>query len=467
MRLPSVLAKVFKPSAAKSVEGEYRPGPWLTWEGWIPETWGSYMNWWQMGYDPVPYGACSSIVQACVSAYSETLAMCPGDHWRTQANGGRERVVNSALTRILKRPNQYQSISDFLLNLTRELLDDGNAFALALRNQRGEIAELHLMRSRMCSGRIALDGSIFYSLAGNEIVDRMFESSDLSAVPQRDVLHLRLNCRRHPLIGESPILATALDIGLSSLMKRQQMAFFANGGRPSAVLTTDLTLDKQQVDQLRERWQEQSRGMNSGGVPILTSGLKPQTWAQNSVDSQLAETLKMSDQSVALAFRVPLAILGLGGQTYASTELLMRHWVASGLGFLLNHIEECIGNLFELRGQPDEYLEFNTDALLRSAFKDRLEGLARATQGGIMSPNEARRLENLPSVEFGDEPRVQQQNVPLSFASKLPAPAPALPAPAPANDDSETGEGDEEDSEDGAREIGSLILAAADRHAGS
>ena len=57
-------------------------------------------------------------------AYSQTVAMCPGDHWRGNENGGRERVTTSALTRILRKPNDYQSISDFLLNATRIALHD-------------------------------------------------------------------------------------------------------------------------------------------------------------------------------------------------------------------------------------------------------------------------------------------------------------------------------------------------------
>ena len=104
----------------------------------------------------------------------------------------------------------------------------------------------------------------------------------------------------------------------------------------------------------------------------------------------------------------------------------MQSWVASGLGFALNHIEESIGLLFGLKGQPDEYVEFDTAALLRSAMKDRIESLARGVQGGIYAPNEARNLEGLDSVEFGDEPRVQQQVVPLSQVGKIPA-APAPP----------------------------------------
>jgi hypothetical protein len=83
----------------------------------------------------------------------------------------------------------------------------------------------------------------------------------------------------------------------------------------------------------------------------------------------LAEMLRMTNEKIALAYRVPLQILGVGNTPFASTEALMSSWKASGLGFALNHIEEAFGLLFRLSGMPDEYLEFDTDALLRSNFK--------------------------------------------------------------------------------------------------
>jgi hypothetical protein len=85
-----------------------------------------------------------------------------------------------------------------------------------------------------------------------------------------------------------------------------------------------------------------------------------------------------------------------------------------------------------------EWTEFDTRALLRSAFKDRIDGLVRGVQGGIYSPNEARALEGYAAVEAGDEPRVQQQVVPLSFATAPPAPPPTpTPPPVPAEDQDE------------------------------
>lgn len=412
------------------------------------------MNWWQMGYSLHPYGCRNAMVEACVSAYAQTVAMCPGDHWRSTGDGGRERVEDSSLALILRKPNEYQSISDLLLNLTDTLMSKGEAFALVLRGARFEAEELHLMRSGQPV--IGQDGSVFYWLRGNEVAEARVDLR--MPVPARDVLHVRLHTPRHVLKGVSPLLATMLDQSLSSAALNQQIAFYLNQARPSFMLSTDTILNKAQADELRERWREQTTGENAGGTPILTAGLKALPLVVNAHDAQLAEILKMSDTNIALAMRIPPAVLGVGGGvSFASTELLMQSWIASGLGFVLNHIEEAFGQLFRLRGQPFEYLEFDTKALLRSAFKDMIEALARGVQGGLYSPDEGRAELELPEVEggHGRMPRVQQQLVPLSYGSSM-QPPPVAP-PAPVNEP-----GDDEDADAADRAI-RAFRAANDR----
>ena len=430
---------------AKAAEGEYRPGPYylpIT-GGWLPADVGQNINWWQLGHDPKGLSSQSAMVEACISAYAQTVAMCVGDHWRSKDNGGRERIKNSALSRILRHPNAYQSISDFMLNATRALYLEGNCYALALRNDRFEVDELHLMDPRQCDIQIATTGDIFYKLNGNDVIARQVQNKALT-VPARDVLHIRLHCidrkRPFPLKGETPLTAALMDMAAGSAIKQQQIQFYLNQARPSAVLSTDAILRPEQVDQLRQMWNDQAKGLEQGcgpgGTPILTAGLKVQPWSTPGKDAQVAEMMKLSDEKIALAYRVPLQVLGISGAApYSSTELMMQSWIASGLGFALNHIEEAFGVLFQLKGQPDEYLELNTAVLLRSAWKERIDALARGVQGGIYSPNEARALEDLPEKPFGDEPRLQQQVVPLSAAAGIPAaPAPgAQPPAAPAD----------------------------------
>jgi hypothetical protein len=169
---------------------------------------------------------------------------------------------------------------------------------------------------------------------------------------------------------------------------------------------------------------------------------------------------------------MPLELLSLytqqGAPKAASTENLMRFWIASGLGFCLNHIEEAIGGFFGLAGWPDEYLELDTAALERSNLKDRIAALAQGVQGGIFSPNEARRLEDLPEAEDGDEPRVQQQVVPLSAWSSPPpsTPAPGAPPSSPPSDAAEASPSSPAGNLPNANQDTSLnIRRAADRHA--
>lgn len=418
----------------KAAEGAYRPGPYLLSDGWLSASAGKLLNWWQAGHSLNPLGEGGAMVEACVSAYSQTVAMCPGAHKRTTGDGGSEVITTSDLSRILKRPNDYESISDFLLNLTERLYRGGEAFAYAVRNARNEIVELHRMRYGY--PYIGADGSIFYSLSGNEIAEQRF---DLSApIPARDVLHVRLKTPRHPLKGVSPILAVALDQALSGAALNQQIAFYLNEAKPSFMLETDQTLTTEQTQKLRELWDAQTKGDGAGGTPILTWGLKAKAVSTTANDSKLADMLKLSDQNIALAFRMPLQLFGIGGTPFASTEALMSAWKATGLGFALNHIEEAFGLLFRLKGQPDEYLEFDTEALLRSSFKEMIDALNTAA-GKVLTYNEARKKIGQPRKDGGDDLYVQMQDIPLAMASKVQQQALDKPAasetPAAANDD--------------------------------
>lgn len=420
----SLISRVFR-SKEKTAEGAYRPGPYLLDTGWLSAKAGRFMNWWQLGYSPQPYGESGAMVEACVSAYAQTVAMCPGDHWLSTGDGGRDRSTTSDLARIIRHPNDYQSMSDLLLNLTRRLYTKGEAFGFAVRDNANRIAELHWMRDGW--PLVAEDGSIFYHLRGNEIVERRF---DLNApIPARDVLHIRLHTPRHPLRGESPIAAAALELMMSGAALNHQVAFYLNQARPSFILQTEQKLTKSEAEDLRKRWEDQTTGEKAGGTPILSWGLKAEKVTMGAGDSQLADMLKLSDQNVALAFRVPLQILGIGGTPFASTEALMSSWKASGLGFALNHIEEAFGILFRLKGFPEEYLEFDTNALLRSSFKEMIEALSKGTQR-VFAINEARRYLDLPAKPGGDDLLIQMQDIPLGMAGKSQQAPSASSAPA-------------------------------------
>lgn len=69
------------------------------------------------------------------------------------------------------------------------------------------------------------------------------------------------------------------------------------------------------------------------------------------------------------------------------------------------------------------YTSHNVDGLLRGDFEKRMEGLAKAVQNAIMTPNEARALENRPALPKGDELLIQGATVPLGSQPKTAPPA--------------------------------------------
>jgi HK97 family phage portal protein len=451
---------------SKSAEGEYRPGPYIVTnpDGWLPDAWGKYLNYWQMGYDPIG-GGSNAIVQACVQAYAQTIAMCPGDHWRGDDDGGRTRVTSSALSRILRRPNPYQSRSDFVLNLARDLYLHGNTYALALRNDRFEVDSLHPFDPKR-SRPIVVEGEIFYELAGNNVIESDRAGFGFSIygpgiiVPARNVLHVKLDAKAsEPLVGIPPLRHAAASIAAQSMIGSQLINIFGSMSRPAGVIETEQNITQEQATQLRTRFNEAWRGVDNlnAGPPILTNGFKFHGISMSAKDTELAAAAKLTTDEIFMVYGVPPAILGMGQSSFASTEALMQFWLARGLGFAINHIEVALDQFFGLKGWPDEYTELDTRALLRVAYKDRIEALARGVQTGIYAPNEARNAEDLPDVEFGDEPRVQQQVVPLSAWDKAPPATPGPPAP-PAADgaDPDADDDDDEANDDTEAEKGLL-----------
>lgn len=400
-----------------------------TMEGNLPVSWP--WNWWQRWGKPWEGGE-PAIRQACIDAYAQTIASMECNLTRESAKGGRDVVRVGEVPHVLKHPNTYQTRSDFVLNLVWNLFEWGNGYAVFERERKsGKVAAMHLVQARQTWPYVdPQTKEIYYAIGGNPLVPDGIEYF----VPQRDVLHVRLHCPTHPLIGVSPIQAAALAMAANVAITKQQAAFFNQMARPSGVLSTEATLTRQQIEMLRAAWEAQSQGLNAGGVPILSNGMKWQPMSISSQDSEIAAAFNMTIEDVARAFRVPLPLVGSPvGATYNNVEQLIALWMSTGLGFVLEHIENALDMALEV--SESEAIEFDTDALQRTDFKGRIEALTKGISGGLYSPNEARAREGLPEVAHGDEPRLQAQVVPLSQVAATPTPsAPTAPSAPSASD---------------------------------
>lgn len=348
-------------------------------------------------------------VYACVMVIARSISQCYPRHIRN-VDGRFEDVYTSAASRVLMRPNGYQTSPDFFLNLIATTLFDGEAFCIATRNERFEVSEIHLLPRGSCSPFVDPESrEIYYAVGESPLAPG---GTDFIA-PARDVLHLRFHTPRHPLIGESPIKAAALAIGINVALSKSQAMFFSNMNRPSGIISTDAVLNKEQLNMLRAAFDEQSKGLAQGRIPVLGGGLKFQQLAISSQDAELVQAQRMSLEDICRVFGVPPPLVGdLSHATLNNAEVLVQHFLSMSLGAYLESVERAFDRLFGLNGSK-EYIELDTAALLRTDFAGRIEGLTKGVQGGLFTPNEARSREGLGPLAGGNAAYLQRQMVPI------------------------------------------------------
>jgi HK97 family phage portal protein len=62
------------------------------------------------------------------------------------------------------------------------------------------------------------------------------------------------------------------------------------------------------------------------------------------------------------------------------------------------------------------YIKLNLDGIMRGDLKTRIEALSKAVQNGILTPNEAREVDNREAKPGGDSLMIQGATVPIEMA---------------------------------------------------
>ncbi len=112
--------------------------------------------------------------------------------------------------------------------------------------------------------------------------------------------------------GMGPIQALLLELDSQRYGKEWQAQFFQNSARPGGVIEVDKRLDDDEFDEMRDRWDEQHRGLSKAHrVAIIENGAK---WIETSFsmrDLQMVELDGAARDKTLVAFGFPKAMLGI------------------------------------------------------------------------------------------------------------------------------------------------------------
>jgi len=399
-------------------------------------------------------------VYACITLIASDIAKVSLGLREREDEGYWEQAENPAYTPVLRKPNHYQTRQQFIETWMISKLQRGNAYVLKVRDARRVVVKLYVLDPTRVQPLVAPNGSVFYQLNSDDLSGLPI---DLPAVPASEIIHDRMECLFHPLVGVSPIFACGVAATLGLKIDASAAKFFQNMARPSGVLTAPAAISDEVAARLKREWESNYSAGNLGKVAVLGDSLKFEGMAINAVDAQQAEQLKLSDERICTAFHVPGFMVGVGAMpSYDNVQALWQQYYNQ---CLQKHFESIEAVLDEGLGlDPAAYrTEFDLDDLLRMDSKTLAEVEGLKVQRGIAAPNEARRKFNLEPVEGGDSPMVQQQNYSLAalakrdagpdpFGKTTPAAAPA-PAPAPPPADGTDPEEDPASAEDVQRAV--------------
>jgi HK97 family phage portal protein len=409
-----------------------------------------YTGAWQRGVEVDPIGGLTAngAVYACLDLISKDIGKLTPLLLEKTAAGIKVPADSAAPDwRALRKPNAYQTRNQFFRQWMLSKLMHGNAYALKVReNVRGKVTGLHLLDPRRVTPMVTPDGSVYYSLGGDDLA----QVPGGGVVPASEIIHDRCCTLWHPLIGVPPLYAASMSATQARRIQGNSALFFENMSRPSGFIKVPTELKEAQAAELKKSWEQNYSGQNVGRLAVLTGGMTYEAMGIPAEQAQLIEQLKWTAIDIAGVFLVPAYKIGAGVMpTTNNVEAQQQQYYD---GCLQSHIEDIEVLLTEgLEVAPGKLVEFDLKGLLRMDTAAQVEVLTKAAGGAFMKVDEARGEMNLPPVTGGDTIYKQHQDYSIAalakrdasddpFGTSKPAPAPT-PTP-PAVDDPPEDEGE-------------------------
>lgn len=375
--------------------------------------------------------ACVTLIAGDIGKLRQRLVEKVDGIWR--------ETTSPAFSPVLRKPNRYQNHIQFKQWWAMSKLTRGNTYVLKQRDARGVVVAEYILDPTLVTPLVAPDGSVYYQLNA----DNLAGIREQVTVPASEIIHDRMNCLFHPLVGVSPLFACGLAAAQGLSIQQQSHTFFGNGARPSGILTAPAHIPQEVADRVKDAWEAKFTGANAGKIAVLGDGLEYKPMVMTATDAQLIEQLKMTAEMVCAAFHVPPFKVGIGQMpTFQNGELLSQAYYDNCLQLPIEEYELAqdeglgIGEGVKTDGR-ELGVELDLRGLLRMDGATQVKTLTEAVKGSILTIDEARAEIDRPKVPGGDKIWKQQQDYPLEdLAARDPeALNPTPPAPPPPDDE--------------------------------
>ena len=333
-------------------------------------------------------------VQRCVTLISGAMGMMPLGLF--ERGGQRKPATEHSVGRLLgRRPNSFQTPSEFKRLLMVHALLHGNGYARIVRTGQNVSSLLPLVKHPV-TPKQAADGTVTYEVSrgdGGKLV-----------LPAEEVFHLR-GMSLDGIVGVSPVKLAAEAVGLAFAAEKAAASIFSNGMMAGGALTMPGTLSDAAQARLKATMDAYRGSKGAGQWVLFEEGLELKQFGTSSKDAQHLEMRAHQIEEVLRVFGVPRSLAMMDDTSWGSgIEALGRFFVSYGLAPWMTAWEEAIGRSLLTPAEAERlYANFDESVLLRGSMKEQAEFYARALGSGGHQPwatvEEVREQQNLPAID--------------------------------------------------------------------
>ncbi len=346
---------------------------------------------------------------ACVRLTAQAVSCLPLGYYEKAGQEDRIKVEDDISEVLCESPNEDQTPLEFWEGNVAWLLTDGNAYSEKVSIGK-RLTALQPLPSDRCRP---------YRKSDDTLVYRFHDRGKTEELPRDKVFHLK-GFGFGGDVGLSAVQFGVQSLGSAIAINEAAGRLYGKGLHASGVLTTtnNMTLDKDQRDDLQNIMEDFVGSPNAAKLMILEGGLKFERLSLSPVDAQMLENMRFSVEEICRWVGMPPIIIGHAaqGQTMwgSGVEQILLAWLTLGIDPLCDRIEARIKKqLIRPTGNRRRYAEFNREALLQMDSAAKAAFLSTMTQNGLMTRNEGRAKLNLPWMLGGDVLTAQTNLAPL------------------------------------------------------
>jgi HK97 family phage portal protein len=356
-------------------------------------------------------------VYACIRILAEAVAKLPIKIYKD--TNGIKKATDHYLYNILKlRPNPYMSSEAFFKCMETQRNIYGNSYANIEFDDRGKVKAIWPIAASKVE--IFLDNKELFD-SSNRMWYVVNLGNEKVKLKPDEILHFK-GMTFDGITGITPITYLKSLIQNASSGTDYINKFYQNGMQTKGIIQYVGDLDKKAEETFRAKFEQMSNGLkNAHRVSLLPLGYQFQPISLSMADAQFLENNELTIRQIAAAFGIKMHQLNdLDRATHTNIEEQQRQFYVDTLMANLTMYEQEMTYKLLLNSELSEgyYCKFNVDALTRADIKTRYEAYRVAIQGGILTPNEVRAMEERKAEEGGDQLLVNGNMMPISMAGK-------------------------------------------------